>query len=109
MQSFRKMIGENSGSIVAEMIDCYLEDTPKLISAIATALQQGNATQLRQATHTLKSSSATLGAITFSNFCKELEIISRSGNTESGIEKLPQLETEYQRVKAALQIERQQN
>jgi CheY-like chemotaxis protein len=62
LQSFRDMVGENGPEIVAEMIDCYLEDAPKLIEAIAAAVTAADATQLRSCAHTLKSSSATLGA-----------------------------------------------
>ncbi len=108
LQSFRDMIGEKADEIVDEMIDCYLEDAPKLVSAIAQAVAQGNATQLRYGAHTLKSSSATLGAITLSLLCKDLEAMSRSGHTEGGLDKVPQLEAEYERVKAALQLERKQ-
>jgi HPt (histidine-containing phosphotransfer) domain-containing protein len=102
------MVGENADLVLAEMIDCYLEDAPKLISAIAQAVAQGDATQLRHASHTLKSSSATLGAMTLSHLCKKLEVMSRAGNTEYAEDNLPQLEAEYKRVKAALQLERQQ-
>ena len=109
LQGFRQMIGENSGEILREMIDCYLEDTPNLLHAIATAITEGNATQLRQAAHTLKSSSATLGAIAFSKLCKQLEMIGQSGNTEDGLDKVPPLKAEYERVKAALQLKCQQS
>jgi HPt (histidine-containing phosphotransfer) domain-containing protein len=102
------MVGENAEIVLAEMINCYLEDAPKLLSAIATAVTQGDAKQLQQASHTLKSSSATLGAITLSNLCQKIEVMSRIGNTDYGIDKLPQLEAEYERVKAALQIHCQQ-
>jgi HPt (histidine-containing phosphotransfer) domain-containing protein len=102
------MVNENSDAIVAEMIDCYLEDAPKLLSAIATGVTQNNTTQLRHAAHTLKSSSATLGATTLANLCKDLELMSRHGNTEHGVDKLSQLKAEYERVEAALQIERRQ-
>lgn len=104
--SFRKMVGKDSTAIVREMIDCYLEESPKLLEEIATAIAGGNVVQVTRAAHTLKGSSLTLGAVTLSNFCKELEILSREGNTEESIEKLPLIEAEYQRVKAALQIER---
>ncbi|MCL1468598.1 response regulator [Argonema galeatum] len=104
--SFRNMIGNNAEAFVVEMIDCYLEDAPTLLEAIATAIKQGNATELRQAAHTLKASSMTLGATNLSNFCKELETMGRNGHTKDGIEKLPLLEAEYERVKIALQIER---
>jgi len=75
----------------------------------STAIAQGNATELRQAAHTLKASSMTLGATNLSNFCKELETMGRNGHTKDGIEKLSLLKAEYERVKVTLQIERQQN
>ncbi len=108
LQSFRDMVGENGSFIVAEMIDCYLEDAPELLSAIAQAVAQGDAIALRQAAHTLKSSSTTLGATTLSQLCKELEVTSRTGNTNVGLDKVPQLQFEYERLKVALQIERRQ-
>lgn len=107
LQSFRDMVGgENASSIVAEMIDCYLEDAPKLLGAIAFAIAQGDAIALRQAAHTLKSSSGTLGATTLSHLCKQLEVMSRTGNTNVELDKVLQLKAEYERVKLALQTER---
>ncbi|HEY9708017.1 MAG TPA: Hpt domain-containing protein, partial [Oculatellaceae cyanobacterium] len=94
--------------VLAEMIDCYLEDAPKLLDAIATAVTQKDAKLLRQASHTLKSSSATIGATTLSHLGQKLEVMSRIGNTEYALDKLPQLEAEYKRVKAALQLHYQQ-
>lgn len=108
LQSFREMVKENVDEILVEMIDCYLEDAPKQLNAIATAITQGDAKQLRLAAHTLKSSSLTLGATTLSHLCKELESTSRNGHTEGGASKIPQLEAEYEKVKIALQLERQQ-
>ncbi|MFB2968676.1 response regulator [Aerosakkonema sp. BLCC-F183] len=109
LASFRKMIGKNAEDILSELIDCYLEDGPKLLADIAKAIAEGNASQLRQAGHTLKASSMTLGATNLSNYCKELETMGRNGHTKEGKEKLPLLEAEYERVKVALQIERQQH
>lgn len=107
LQSFREMAGDMADLVLVEMIDCYLEEAPKLLSAIAQAITQNDAVQLRSSAHNLKASSATLGAITLSHVCRKLEVMSRIGNTEYGVDKLPQLETEYERVKVALQLERQ--
>lgn len=107
LQAFRNMVGQNVDRVLAEMIDCYLADTPKLLIAIASAIFENDALLLQRATHTLKSSSSTLGATILAKICQDIEIISRTGNTEAGKEKLPQLEAEYKRVKTALQIERQ--
>jgi HPt (histidine-containing phosphotransfer) domain-containing protein len=46
--------------VLVEMIDCYLEEAPKLLSAIAQAIAQNDAVQLRSSAHNLKASSATL-------------------------------------------------
>ena len=107
LQSFREMAGDMADLVLVEMIDCYLEEAPKLLSAIAQSIAQNDAVQLRASAHNLKASSATLGAIALSNVCRKLEVMSRIGNTEYGIDKLPQLEAEYERVKVALQLERQ--
>jgi HPt (histidine-containing phosphotransfer) domain-containing protein len=89
------------------MIDCYLEDAPHYIQGIDRAIQEGDAMQLRSYAHTLKSSSATLGATTLSLLCRELETVSHTGNVDAGLDRLPQLKVEYDRVKIALQRIRQ--
>jgi HPt (histidine-containing phosphotransfer) domain-containing protein len=78
------------------------------MDAIASAIAQADAMQLRQAAHTLKSSSLTLGATTLANFCRKIEEMSRSGISDYGEDKLQQLEAELERVLDALQIVRQQ-
>jgi signal transduction histidine kinase/DNA-binding response OmpR family regulator/HPt (histidine-containing phosphotransfer) domain-containing protein len=107
LQSFREMAGDMADLVLVEMIDCYLEEAPKLLTAIAQSIAQNDAVQLRSSAHNLKASSATLGAIALSNICRKLEVMSRIGNTEYGVDKLPQLEAEYEKVKIALQLERQ--
>ncbi len=107
LQSFRKMVGEDADEILVEMIDCYLEDAPKLMEAIVISIAQANAQQLRHSAHTLKSNSATMGAKNLSDFCKELESLGCDGNTIDGRDKLPLMLVEFEKVQAALQIERQ--
>ncbi|KJH69991.1 hypothetical protein UH38_20865 [Aliterella atlantica CENA595] len=107
LQALQAMFGKNADSVVNEMIDCYLEESPQYLSAIAQALTDNDAAKLHYASHTLKSSSATLGAIKLSNLCKELETLSRNGHTRDGLSQLNQLEAQYQQVKTALQVVRQ--
>jgi signal transduction histidine kinase/DNA-binding response OmpR family regulator/HPt (histidine-containing phosphotransfer) domain-containing protein len=103
-RELRQMLGEPK--FLAEVIDSYLEDAPKLLQAMAAAFAQGKATDLQQAAHTLKSSSALFGATSLSQFCQELEV---SGSTGSWIEAatlMPQVKTEYEKVQTALLQER---
>ncbi|MGK7874797.1 MAG: response regulator [Xenococcaceae cyanobacterium] len=88
--------------ILAKVIDSYLEDAPKLLQAIATAVAQGDAKVLEDAAHTLKSTSATFGATNLHQFCWELERIGRSGTLTASAEMVSQVETEYEKVKVAL-------
>ena len=107
LQEFREMVGENAQVILTEMINCYLEESAKLLQAMEQAVTVGDGAALLKAAHMLKSSSASLGALTLSNLCKELEVIGRTGNTLDAPDKMLQLEAEYYSVKAALLIETQ--
>ena len=101
------MAGEGAEEVLAQVIDAYLEDAPKLLQAIADAIAQKDAHTLHRSAHTLKSSSTMLGATHLGNLCKELEAIGRAGTIQEREPKLSQIEAEYERVKAALQIKRQ--
>lgn len=103
LQELQALLGDNAADLVGELIDCYLEESPKLLQTIATAVAQENPGALRLAAHTLKSSSATQGAIILADLCKELEELGHSGILAGAAVKVTQAETEYERVKAALQ------
>ncbi|HEY9695505.1 MAG TPA: response regulator [Oculatellaceae cyanobacterium] len=101
LQSFRQMVGEDGEAFLAEMIDCYLEDAPQLLKEINQAIMETNALNLRRAAHTLKSSSATLGAKNLANLCQEIEAIAKNGHTECELVH-SRLKCEYEKVKEAL-------
>jgi HPt (histidine-containing phosphotransfer) domain-containing protein len=86
-----------------ELIDTYLDDSPRLLEAMHQALEAGNAEGFRRAAHSLKSNSASLGAMPLSRLAKELEEIGKSGTLASAPSQLAQAEAEYALVKAALQ------
>ena len=66
-----KSIGEPD--LVVELIDLYLKDGPERIQKIKTAAARADATGLKQAAHTLKGSSASLGFHQLSEICEQLE------------------------------------
>ena len=96
---------ENSSEFMVEVINDYLEDAANLVADIKNSIVKQDAGMLRHMAHSLKSTSASLGAIKFSNLCKKIEAISRSGNTAKAGLILPEFEAEYQRVTAGLQVE----
>jgi signal transduction histidine kinase/CheY-like chemotaxis protein/pSer/pThr/pTyr-binding forkhead associated (FHA) protein/HPt (histidine-containing phosphotransfer) domain-containing protein len=105
LESIRKMAGAKAESLVAELIVLYLEDSPRLLEIVREAVSTDDSESLRHSAHTLRSSSANLGAVNLSKICKELENLGRSGTTTGAAEQLEQLEVEYKRVTIALQSE----
>jgi HPt (histidine-containing phosphotransfer) domain-containing protein len=105
LASLRELQEEGEPDIVAEVGDLFIKHAPNKISAIKKAASDGNAKGLEVAAHSLKSSSSYIGALKLSAFSKELEFMGRSGALEGSVEKAARVETEFERVKAALKAE----
>ncbi|MFQ5857786.1 MAG: Hpt domain-containing protein, partial [Anaerolineae bacterium] len=103
LAQFTEMMGEDAPALVAELIDVFLEDTPRLVAALREGVVAGDVGAVERAAHTMKSSSASLGAMTLSTLCKELEAIGRAGALDGAAERVAQIETEYERVRIALE------
>jgi CheY-like chemotaxis protein/HPt (histidine-containing phosphotransfer) domain-containing protein len=106
LQSLQDLVG-NDAAVMVEVIDSYLEDAPQLLRAIRAAADIGDASELHYAAHTLKSSSGTLGATRLCHLSQDLESMSKGGTTIAALALVAQLEAEYKRVEATLQVERQ--
>lgn len=104
------MLG-NDIDFASGLIHDFLEDGEDLLGNIRSALEGGNAAELERAAHTLKSSSATFGAIEAAQVCKELEEQGKHGQLDkAGTQaKLGELEKLFKTVSKELlaYIERQ--
>ncbi|MEH2119656.1 MAG: Hpt domain-containing protein [Nostoc sp.] len=89
----------------AELIECYLTETRRLMQHISTAITNEDAQTIWKTAHQLKSSSASVGAIALVQLCKLLEAQGRSSKLENSLELFSQLYQEYEQVKTALQKE----
>ena len=114
-QNLREMVDQDE--ILAKVIDSYLEEALKFVQAIHSALSQTlqtgtlieeDAVMLHRAAHSLKSTSATLGATSLSEFCLELEKHGNTGTLEVTAAMVSQVDAEYKKVKTALLAQRQQ-
>jgi len=97
---------EGSTDFLAQLIDTFLEDAPRMLKEMRRAAQTGEAAILHREAHSLKSNCADFGATTISVLCRELEMMGESGTLEGAIEKVDQAEAEYERVKEALEAMR---
>ena len=102
-------MGTNGTELLNQLIDTYLQESPRFIDAIEQAVTQADAAALDISAHSLKSSSAALGAIRFSQLCKDLEAMGREGQIDGSAALVEQLKAEYARVETAMLSVQRQN
>jgi len=93
-------------AFLAEMIDAYLEDAADLFGAIEGALAGGQPEEWRRAAHSLKSNSATFGAVPLSEMCREIEERGEAGEIDGLSSLLDAARAEYARVRSVLRAAR---
>ena len=91
---------------LAEMIEAFLRDTPKLIRELRQSLAGENVEVFRRAAHSLKSNSAIFGAMTLSALCAALDEQATAGTLHGAAERVGYLESAYERVRVALEAVR---
>jgi CheY-like chemotaxis protein len=97
---FRETMGAD---FIGEVIEIFYEDSPELLKNLQHALAVNDVELFRRSAHSLKSNSASLGAMKLSELAKELEALGKAGILAGAAEKVALAEAEYQRVKEALQ------
>ncbi len=90
------------GSGVAKIIAAFLDNTPRLIAQLKTAAEVPDLALLRELAHSLKSSSANLGADALSEAAKRIELGARQHTLERPAAAVAVVVAEYERVRPAL-------
>lgn len=65
---------------LGELFSAFAAEAPSLLETVEQAAASGDAESVRHAAHTLKSTSASLGALRLSAVSAEMETAARSGN-----------------------------
>jgi CheY-like chemotaxis protein len=99
--------GDEGWRTVRELLDAFIDDGAVQIATLRAAVGRGDAEDARRAAHTLKSTSATFGAQSFSELCREIETLGRRGELDAAPELLERAENEWKRVQKALAAARQ--
>jgi hypothetical protein len=104
-EALRKMyelIGNDSVMLV-EIINSFLEETPIFVGKLCEAVRSQNLEAAGMAAHALTSTSRDMGAVVFSDMCRDVEMSCRIHSTlPSGLQ-LQELEHESHEVIVALQ------
>lgn len=99
----KEWVDEYGADFLVELIDVYLADTPNRLVLLRQAIEGGDAETCVREAHTLKSSSANLGALELSASAKEMEAAGRAGRTASLADEIGRFEGQFAAVKAALE------
>jgi signal transduction histidine kinase/DNA-binding response OmpR family regulator/HPt (histidine-containing phosphotransfer) domain-containing protein len=102
LASLGKLQRPGTPSLLERVVGLYLEHSPPQVEQVRSAMAAGDLPTLKRAVHTLKSSSANIGATRLSGLCRDLESRLLEGLPEDGGERLSLIEAEFSRVGAAL-------
>jgi CheY-like chemotaxis protein len=91
--------------LLTRVINLYLAESPKLIYKLKQAAGASDAPEIARSAHSLKSSSANVGAKLLSRYCEDIEASARRGDTEEARRILAKIETEHGSVQTALAAE----
>ena len=99
IQELSDLMGEE---FIGELVDTFCEETPQLIIQLRNALSNGDTAAYRRFAHSIKSSSASLGALPLAALARELEILGKEERISDTEAAIGQLEAAYQQAEQAL-------
>jgi CheY-like chemotaxis protein/HPt (histidine-containing phosphotransfer) domain-containing protein len=91
------------GDEFRDLVQIYLEDSPKALAKLAEAAEKDDPKLLVGPAHSLKSTSANLGAIALSDLARDVEQDARLGKSEHATDRVKQMHQVYKQVVAALE------
>ncbi|MGH7875570.1 MAG: Hpt domain-containing protein [Candidatus Binatia bacterium] len=96
-------IDDYGEDFLVELIDVYLDDAPLRLAQLRQALDGGDAETVSREAHTLKSSSANVGAMTLSALAQQVELAGRNGRTDSVAVEVGRMSAIFAQVKITLE------
>jgi HPt (histidine-containing phosphotransfer) domain-containing protein len=90
-----EILDENLGhdvDLVTKLLGNFLDEAPQLLAAVRSAVDGGDAAALELAAHSLKSASATFGAMKVAELCKVLEDCGKGQSLDGAAELAAEVE-----------------
>ncbi len=102
LQDLESLGDEEQPDFLQTVIQQFLEDQPKHITAVETAIEDKDALALRKAAHSLKGSSLNVGAQALASRAMELEKLGAAGTLDGVEPLLVAFQKECRRARRAL-------
>jgi HPt (histidine-containing phosphotransfer) domain-containing protein len=98
LESYREFMGEEADVFIKDIVTSYQANAPELIASLKSALDEENHEAFVRAAHTLKSNSATIGAIALSQVAAALEERGKAGDMNALREEINRAKLELQDI-----------
>ncbi len=102
-ETFNNLKDLMGADFVIELIDTYNTETGELIERLHQALAARDAAAFGRTAHSIKSSSASLGALAFSQQARELEMMGKANDLADANPRLEVLAAGFELVKRRLE------
>jgi HPt (histidine-containing phosphotransfer) domain-containing protein len=102
MAELRALDPDGKAQLVKRVLATYQLSLARLVDQLRSARADGAWDQVSRVAHTLKSSSASIGALALSGLCADIERLLRAGDNVSVVPLLELFHAEVQRVDAAV-------
>ena len=102
MAELRALDPDGKAQLVKRVLATYQASLVKLVDQLRQARTDGAWDQVSRVAHTLKSSSASIGALALSTLCAEIERLLRAGDSAGADALLDRFHAEVARVEIAV-------
>ncbi len=93
------------GSFFPQLLETFEHDAVEYLTALGSAIRDGETGRLRGEAHALKGASLTIGAQGMADICQQLENLGTAQTVEGAPEELARLHREFDRVKNEIEQE----
>lgn len=105
IQALLELADDDDPDFFSDLIAQFIDDAQTSLGTMHTAIDAHDTVTMEQRAHSLKASSANVGALTMSEFCRVLQEMGRIGTTDGAEQYFAQLTHEFTRVKEAFAAE----
>jgi TMAO reductase system sensor TorS len=93
--------GEQAERLLEKVLQLYCDSVPQMLKSMQEAAGKGDCVALHRAAHALKSSSHNIGAVRFTQLCRDVEAGAQAGQIR--FDRLEALQFEFDSVRRALE------
>lgn len=101
-KTLERLRGFLSDDKLVMLLNRYVDDSARLVQQLDQACQQQEQDTARRCAHSLKSTSANVGALLMSDLARALEDLARTGQLVELLARMPDLHNALEMAKAAI-------